>query len=151
MADVVTPEKRSRMMSGIRGKNTKPEILVRSILHRKGYRFRIHVPNLPGKPDVVLPKYTAVILINGCFWHGHDCHLFKWPSTRQEFWHNKITGNRTTDLRNRQLLKEEGWRILIIWECSLKGKNRLKFDDIVDKIVNWLEADTSDCEIKGKS
>ena len=77
MADIVSKEKRSQMMAGIKGKNTKPEIFIRSLLHRKGYRFRIHPKNLPGKPDIVLPKYKAVIMINGCFWHGHDCHLFK--------------------------------------------------------------------------
>ncbi len=91
MPDVVSRAKRGEMMSGIRGKNTKPELVIRSALHRAGYRFRLHTRSLPGKPDLVLPKYRAAIFVNGCFWHGHDCHLFKWPGTRKDFWRAKIT------------------------------------------------------------
>lgn len=90
MADVVTPEKRSKMMSGIQGKNTKPELTIRKGLHALGFRYRLHGKTLPGKPDLVFPKYKAVIFIHGCFWHAHHCHLFKWPSTRVDFWQEKI-------------------------------------------------------------
>ena len=89
MADVVDKATRSRMMAGIKGKDTKPEMLIRSELHRRGFRFRKNVKELPGKPDIVLPKYKAVIMVNGCFWHGHECHLFKWPATRPEFLREK--------------------------------------------------------------
>ena len=109
--DVVTPAVRSRMMSGIRGKNTKPELLIRKALFAQGFRYRLHDKLLPGKPDLVFPKYHAVIQINGCFWHGHDCSLFKWPSSSSEFWREKITGNRQRDAANCQELERLGWLI----------------------------------------
>jgi DNA mismatch endonuclease (patch repair protein) len=111
MTDVVDAITRSRMMSGIRGKNTKPEKLVRSLLHRQGFRFRLHVSNLPGKPDIVLPRYNAVIFVHGCFWHRHACRFFKWPQTRPDFWREKIARNCSNDLKSRRALKKEGWRI----------------------------------------
>jgi len=149
MTDIVTPEKRSEMMSGIKGKNTKPELKVRKALHAKGFRFRLHLKNLPGKPDIVLPKYKAVIFVHGCFWHLHDCHLFKWPSTRPEFWRDKIRGNKIKDGDNLSILKYRGWRILTIWECALKGKERLNFDDLVEQIVNWIKEGPALKEIRG--
>ena len=99
-ADIVTPEIRSRMISGIRGQNTKPELAVRSQLHRIGFRFRVHCRDLPGKPDLVFRKHNAVIFVHGCFWHGHDCHLFRWPTTRSEFWREKINSNIARDHRH---------------------------------------------------
>lgn len=149
MADVVTTETRSRMMSGIRGKNTKPEILIRSLLHRRGFRFRLHDRKLPGKPDIVLPRYRAVILIHGCFWHGHDCYLFKWPSSNEAFWKEKITRNKEVDARSRQELTLEAWRILTVWECALKGKLRRPLEEIADEICTWLGSPSPDVEIKG--
>mgnify|MGYP001813680444 FL=1 len=122
MADVVDRKTRSRMMSGIRGKNTRPELLIRKGLHARGFRFRLHDKRLPGKPDLVLPKYSAVIFVHGCFWHGHDCHLFKWPQSRREFWRKKITRNKVKDAESYVSLKKEGWYILTIWECALKGR-----------------------------
>jgi DNA mismatch endonuclease (patch repair protein) len=97
------------MMAGIRGKNTRPEILIRKVLHRAGLRFRMHVGELPGKPDIVLPRWRAVIQVQGCFWHGHDCHLFRLPKTRREFWEAKIAGNRARDAAARAALAEFGW------------------------------------------
>ena len=138
MADIVDKATRSRMMSGIRGKNTKPEILLRQKLHASGYRFRIHRKDLPGKPDIVLPMYKAVILVNGCFWHGHDCHLFKMPGTRTEFWQTKITNNRLNDQKATASLLALGWRVLTVWECSLKGKTRIPIEDIMNRIATWL-------------
>ena len=123
MTDIHTPEKRSYNMSMIKGKNTKPEIIVRKFLHSKGFRFRIHKNNLPGKPDIVLPKYKTVIFINGCFWHGHkNCKYFTLPKTRTKWWLNKIEGNKTTDKLNNQRLKKAGWRIITLWTCQLKPK-----------------------------
>ena len=118
MVDVVDRKTRSRMMSGIRGKNTRPELLIRKGLHARGFRFRLHDKRLPGKPDLVLPKYSAVIFVHGCFWHGHDCHLFKWPQSRREFWRKKITRNKVKDAESYVSLKKEGWYILTIWAVS---------------------------------
>jgi DNA mismatch endonuclease, patch repair protein len=124
MADVHTPEVRSYNMSMIRGKNTKPEIVVRKFLHSKGFRFRLHKKNLPGKPDIVLPKYKAVIFIHGCFWHGHkNCKYFVVPKTRTRWWINKIKGNKETDKRNDRRLVKVGWKIITLWECQLKPQN----------------------------
>jgi DNA mismatch endonuclease (patch repair protein) len=117
------------MMSGIQ-KDTSPEMLVRKALFREGYRYRLHYPMLPGRPDLVLPKYRAVILVNGCFWHGHGCHLFKWPISRTDFWRKKISGNVERDRRNLAKYHEAGWRVLVIWECALKGRYRLEIDRI---------------------
>ena len=149
MVDVVDKKTRSRMMSGIRGKDTKPELLIRKALFAKGFRYRLHDRRLPGKPDLVFPKYDAVIFIHGCFWHGHDCHLFKWPSTRPEFWKNKINRNREVDERNYKKIKEDGWRILTIWECAIKGKTRLSLEKIVDASEKWLKEGKRDKVIKG--
>ncbi len=113
MVDVVDQATRSRMMSGIRGRNTKPEKLVRSLLHRRGFRFRICVKDLPGKPDVVLPRYRCVIFVNGCFWHGHNCGLFKLPGTRTEFWKRKLEKNQENDQKPIAELIEKGWRVRI--------------------------------------
>jgi len=119
--DVHEPEVRSYNMSQIKGKNTKPEILVRKFLFSKGFRFRLHVKNLPGKPDIVLPKYKTVIFIHGCFWHGHDkCKYFVVPKTRTDWWLNKINTNKGNDQTAITLLKKVGWKILTIWECELK-------------------------------
>ncbi|MBL4785809.1 MAG: DNA mismatch endonuclease Vsr [Cohaesibacteraceae bacterium] len=138
MADVVSPQKRSQMMAGIKGKNTKPEMMIRTALHRRGFRYRIHNKDLPGKPDLVFAKYRAVVFVHGCFWHAHECHLFKWPKSRAEFWREKIGGNRARDIRQLAALDEAGWRVLIIWECALKGKTRIDFELVVNQTSAWL-------------
>lgn len=139
-------------MSGIKGKNTKPEILIRKALHKKGYRYRLHDKKLLGKPDIILSKYRAVILVNGCFWHGHDCHLFKWPSTRPDFWKNKIEGNKLRDAKVRGFLSNAGWKVLTVWECALKGKARLDLDQVVETIEYWLQNIENEChDIRGKT
>lgn len=121
MADVHTPEQRSYNMSRIRSKNTKPEELVRKFLFSQGFRYRKNDARLPGKPDIVLPKYKTVIFVNGCFWHGHEgCRYFVWPKNNAEFWEEKITGNIQRDKHNHQLLANQGWRVIEIWECQLK-------------------------------
>lgn len=149
MADIVTPEKRSLMMSGIRGKNTKPEILIRKSLFARGWRYRLHDKRLPGKPDLVFPRLKAVIFIDGCFWHGHTCHLFRLPSSRVEFWTAKIGRNRERDTEVRQRLHDLGWRYLTIWECALKGKTRLPLAEVIDHVVIWLESGEGNAEIEG--
>ncbi|NTW53409.1 MAG: DNA mismatch endonuclease Vsr [Chlorobaculum sp.] len=149
MADIVTPEKRSLMMSGIGPKNTRPEMIVRKGLHSAGFRYRLHVANLQGKPDLVLPKYHAVIFVHGCFWHGHDCRLFKWPSTRVEFWSDKINRNRQKDVESRAALFAAGWRIGIVWECAVKGKTRLPHDELTRQISEWLHGTSIFREIQG--
>ena len=148
MADVVDPATRSRMMSGIRGKNTKPELLIRKALHARGFRYRLHC-DLPGKPDICLPKHRAVIFVHGCFWHGHDCHLFKWPSTRPEFWRAKIGRNRDVDAAAEQRLSATGWRVGTIWECALKGKSRHALDDVVQRCADWLISDRERLMVRG--
>ena len=140
MADIVTKAVLSRMMSGIRGTNTRPEIRIRQLLHQQGFRFRLHASHLPGKPDIVLPSLQAVIFVHGCFWHGHDCHLFKWPQTRREFWKEKILDNRKRDEEVFSMLVGEGWRIMVIWECTLKGKQRKMDKDIVSEALKWLKS-----------
>lgn len=150
MADVVSPETRSRMMSGIRGKNTKPELLIRSALHKAGFRFRIHA-SLPGKPDIVLPKWKAVIFVHGCFWHGHDCHLFRWPSSRPDFWRAKISENVLRDKRHTEALLKSGWRVGIIWECALKGRERLDSADVVARCSAWIRSNRKTFELTGRA
>ena len=125
MADVHSPETRSYNMSRIKGKDTKPEMIVRKFLFSKGFRYRLHVKNLPGKPDIVLPKYKTVIFIHGCFWHGHDaCKYSTLPQTRVEWWKTKIMKNKQNDRYAYDLLNKFGWRILIVWTCSLKPANK---------------------------
>ncbi|RPI18644.1 MAG: DNA mismatch endonuclease Vsr [Ignavibacteriae bacterium] len=127
MADVHSKETRSYNMSMIRSKNTKPEMLIRSYLHRQGYRFRLHDKKLPGKPDIVLPKYKTVIFVHGCFWHGHKgCKYFVVPKTRTKWWLEKINGNIARDRKVTNDLRKMGWRVISYWECSInKMKNKL--------------------------
>jgi DNA mismatch endonuclease (patch repair protein) len=142
MVDIVEKATRSRMMSRIRGKNTKPEMIIRSGLHGLGYRFRLHYKKLPGRPDIVLPRYKAIILINGCFWHGHDCHLFKWPKTRKLFWREKIKDTIERDRRNVDEYYRLGWRVLTVWECVLKRKDEIELNFILKKCALWIESNS---------
>lgn len=149
MTDVVDKPTRSRMMSGIQGKNTKPEMLIRSALHRRGFRFRIHYNRLPGKPDIALPKHRALILVHGCFWHGHSCHLFKWPKTNRHFWRVKIEDNIRRDKKRLADYSRNGWRTLIIWECAVKGSNKLAPSKLIERIENWIYLGDSGLELRG--
>ncbi|CAM9289035.1 unnamed protein product, partial [Ectocarpus sp. 12 AP-2014] len=148
--DPLTPEQRRLCMSRIKGKDTVPELLVRKPLFALGYRYRLHAKDLPGKPDLVFPKYGAVIFVHGCFWHGHDCHLFKWPSTRPDFWHRKIERNRQRDILSESLLTESGWRVLNVWECAIKGKSRRPLEDVIEEIHHWLSSDQLNSDIRGR-
>lgn len=148
MLDVLNRKQRSFNMSRIRSKDTKPELLIRKALFAKGFRYRLHQKNLPGRPDLVFSKYKAVIFINGCFWHYHGCHLSKLPSTRRDWWKSKLEGNRSRDQNNREKLLASGWKILIVWECVLHGKNKVSAS-VISKIEKWLLSDTSFLELTG--
>lgn len=148
MVDIVDAATRSRMMSGIRGRNTKPEMLIRSLLHRQGFRFRLHAKELPGKPDMVFPRYRAVIFVHGCFWHGHECPLFKWPATRAEFWHDKIRKNRENDRRTIDSLLTEGWRVCVVWECSMRGTGK-DIDGLLQRMAEWIRGSEPFMEARG--
>lgn len=138
-------------MSGIRGKNTRPELLIRKGLHARGFRFRLHSCAVPGKPDLILPRYSAAIFVHGCFWHSHDCHLFRLPATRPDFWAAKLERNRRRDAEVRDALRRAGWRILTIWECALKGKTRLDIEVVIARAADWLRGNTPAGEIAGGS
>lgn len=149
MADVVDAATRSRMMSGIKGKDTKPEIAIRLGLHAAGFRYRLHANAVPGRPDLWLPKYQAAIFIHGCFWHGHDCSLFKMPGTRQEFWLRKIESNRARDSRVDKLLLDINVRRLAIWECAIRGPGRLGLKETLKLAAEWLRSNNEWGEIRG--
>lgn len=140
MTDVVDRKTRSRMMAGIRAANTKPEIIVRRMLHFRGFRYRLHGKDLPGKPDLVLPKYRSVVFVHGCFWHCHGCHLFKWPKSREKFWEDKLTGNKQRDQKAIENLITAGWRVLVIWECGLKGVSAESLTRLIDQAESFLES-----------
>jgi DNA mismatch endonuclease, patch repair protein len=150
MGDIVDKSTRSRMMSGIQGKNTRPEVTVRCGLHSMGFRYRLHDKRLPGKPDIVFPKYKAAMFVNGCFWHMHQCHLFKWPSTRPVFWREKLEANAVRDLRKIRECEAEGWKVLVIWECALKGKSRRALHEVLQTASAWLQYDPASAEITGR-
>ena len=129
MVDVVSPEVRSRLMAGIRGKNTKPEMIVRRLLHVMGYRYRLHAQDLPGRPDVVFRRRRAVIFVHGCFWHRHsdsECKLSRLPKTRLDFWLPKLDSNQKRDEANREALQKMGWKQLVLWECQLRDEASLR-------------------------
>ena len=125
MPDTMTPEQRHRCMSRIKSKNTKPEMIVRRWLWKQGYRYRLNVSQLPGRPDIVLPRYSTVIFVNGCFWHAHEgCDKYRVPSTNADFWQAKFKRNRERDQRNYKLLHKMGWHVLVVWECQLVAQSR---------------------------
>lgn len=149
MADVLTPEQRRLNMRGIRGQNTKPEMILRRGLHALGLRYQLHRRDLNGRPDLVFPGYRAVLFVHGCFWHGHQCHLFKVPATRTQFWINKISKNSVRDKEVTIALQKEGWRVVTIWECAVRGKERLDLRELFDKVVAFLRTRECSLEIEG--
>lgn len=138
MADIVDPVTRSVMMSRIRCKNTKPELTLRSLLHRQGFRFRLHGRELPGRPDIVFPRHKAVVFVHGCFWHGHTCRYFRWPASRPEFWRAKIGRNQFNDAATLDALQQMGWRVAVVWECALRGKSVQDVNDLGAAVGAWL-------------
>jgi len=137
-------------MRGIRGKNTRPEIAVRRLLHAAGFRFRIHDPKLPGKPDIVLKRHRAVVLVHGCFWHGHSCPFYRLPRTRPGFWSAKIGRNRTNDARTVAALRKLGWRVAVVWECALKGRLRLEPERVAARLARWVERGSPSLVVTGR-
>lgn len=149
--DVFNVEKRSAVMAGIKSKNTKPEILIRKILYKNGLRFSLHKHELPGNPDIFLKKHKTLIFVNGCFWHKHDCHMFTVPKSRKTFWMKKLERNFDNDIKNIKQALKEGWRIIIIWECAIKGKNKLSEDKIELKLMKFIMGNGKKITIRGKS
>jgi len=149
MVDVLTPDQRRFNMSRVRNVDTTPELLLRCGLHARGYRFRLHRKDLPGRPDIILPKYKSIILVNGCFWHGHGFPMFKIPETRQEFWVTKIRRNRERDALVLSSLASLDWRVFVLWECSIKGSGRRPMGAVLDEIIAWLDGHDPSGEIAG--
>lgn len=138
MTDVLTPEQRRKCMSSVQRKDTSPELVLRSIIHKSGLRYRLHRKNLPGTPDIVFPRFKAVLFVHGCYWHSHGCYKSTVPKSRQEFWKKKFDANKERDVRNVEALLKLGWRVMTVWECALKGKKSLPDSDISDLIKTWL-------------
>ncbi|MDE0150585.1 MAG: DNA mismatch endonuclease Vsr [Rhodospirillaceae bacterium] len=149
MADTVDPITRSRMMASVRSRDTGPEVAIRKALHRRGFRYRTNDPKLPGRPDIVFPKYRAAVLIHGCFWHGHDCSLFRLPATRREFWAKKLQQNRERDEKVRLALSETGWRCLTVWECALRGPEKRDFIALIEEVIRWVTTGKTAYELRG--
>lgn len=139
MADVVDAATRSRMMAGIRSRNTKPETIIRKGLHARGFRYSLHRKGLPGKPDIVMPRWHVVVFVHGCFWHRHGCHLSKIPTNNQVFWKTKLAANQRRDALVKQQLAEMGWRTAIVWECATRGKLvTVNLPRLLDKLESWI-------------
>ena len=137
-------------MSGIRGRDTKPERLIRRELHRRGFRFRLQSSKIPGRPDLVLPKHRAAVFVHGCFWHGHDCPLFRWPGTRRDFWKAKIHRNRARDAEVKQAVLAAGWRHLTVWECAIRGGGEGAVARTANDVARWIRSGRRQADIRGK-
>ena len=140
MIDILTPEQRSAQMSRIRGSNTKLELLVRRALHARGFRYRLRGAGLPGRPDLVLPRYRTAIFVHGCFWHAHACPLFRLPKTRPEFWRTKLESNQTRDERALEALRQMGWHSYVVWECSLRNVDEAGRAAFFDKLARQIRS-----------
>lgn len=149
MVDVVDTATRSRMMSGIRGRDTKIEVTIRKALHARGLRYRTDVRGLPGRPDIVLSRWRAVVLVHGCFWHAHDCGLCRIPATRPDFWREKLEGNAARDARNTTALLDAGWRVATVWECALRGRGPQALIDVADRLATWVRGEEQMIELRG--
>lgn len=147
MADIVDVAKRSRMMAGIRERDTKIEVSIRKALHARGFRYRTNVRGLPGRPDIVLHRWGVVIQVHGCFWHAHDCGLCKIPATRPDFWREKLGGNQARDRRNRQALLDAGWRVATVWECTVRGKGSDAPVIVAEALDVWIRGDERTIEL----
>jgi DNA mismatch endonuclease, patch repair protein len=140
MTDVLTWEQRHRCMSSVRSKDTGPEMLLRSVLHRAGLRYRLHDGTLPGSPDLAFPRFRAAVFVHGCYWHSHGCYKSTVPKSRRAFWEAKFSANRERDERNIRSLRERGWRIMIVWECALKGKTSWSAVVVANTVKEWLQS-----------
>ena len=149
MVDVVDTATRSRMMSGIRGRDTKIEVAIRKALHARGLRYRTDVRSMPGRPDIVLSRWRAVVLVHGCFWHAHDCGLCRIPATRPDFWREKLEGNAARDTRNTTALLDADWRVATVWECALRGRGPQALIDVADRLATWVRGEEQMIELRG--
>lgn len=137
-------------MAAVRARDTKPEVMVRKALHAAGLRYRLNVRDLPGRPDIVLPRHRAVVFVHGCFWHRHECDLFRWPESRTDFWREKLDGNAARDAKAADALDKAGWRQAVIWECALKGRKKRDFQDTMQRLIIWIRSDEQAITIRGK-
>jgi len=137
-------------MAAVRSRDTKPEMMIRKALHASGLRFRLNVRDLPGKPDIVLPRHRAVVFVHGCFWHRHECDLFRWPESRPEFWRDKLNTNAARDMTSAEALEKAGWRQAVIWECALKGRKKRDFQDTMQRLIAWIRSDEQAITIRGE-
>lgn len=140
MADIISPERRSALMSRIRGKDTKIELEVRRGLHSLGFRYRLGGAGLPGRPDVVLPRFRTVVFVHGCFWHGHGCYLYRLPKTRPEFWQTKIDANRARDSRQVEQLQQDDWNVETVWECELRSRSTEERAEVIMRLGERIRA-----------
>lgn len=147
--DTVDGETRTRIMASVRREDTRGELRIRKALHARGLRFRLHAKELPGTPDIVLPRHRTVVMVHGCFWHGHDCHLFRLPRTRRAFWQEKVERNRRRDADVRNALISAGWRCLTVWECALHGREKLEFGPMMDEVATWIRSAGRTAEWRG--
>lgn len=136
-------------MSAIKSSHTKPELLIRREIHAAGLRFRLHAKHLPGTPDLTFPRHKAIVFVHGCFWHQHDCHLFTWPATRQDFWREKIGRNVMNDEKAIAALLASGWRVATVWECALKGRTKRNFAEAMQQLIDWVQSDEQTITIRG--
>ena len=148
--DVLTPNQRRKNMKAIRARGTKLERIIGRGLHARGFRYRLNVKQLPGTPDLAFPKHHAVIFAHGCFWPGHDCHLFKIPDTRPDFWLAKIKANQSRDEQALDQLHENGWRTMIVWECATRGKKKHNLQDVLQECDNFLRSGVPSKELRSK-
>lgn len=139
------------MMAGIRSRNTKPELRVRRGLHARGFRFRIHSINVPGSPDLILPRFKTAVFVHGCYWHGHDCSLFRIPASNRDFWMNKFDRNRERDIVVQRQVDEAGWRQLVIWECAFRGRGQIGEAAAIDAAASFILGDERHGEVRGAS
>jgi DNA mismatch endonuclease, patch repair protein len=138
-------------MAAIRSGDTKPEMLIRKALHAAGFRYRLHAKDLPGRPDLVFPKYRAVLFVNGCFWHRHDCHRFRWPRTRPDFWKSKLEQNAANDERALAALAQAVWRVAIVWECAIIGRTKLAPGDLMRQLIDWVPSEWTSVTFEGRN
>ena len=145
--DTVDKETRSRIMARNRHKNTGPEMKLRSILHSAGLRYRLYDVKLPGKPDLVFPRFSATLFVHGCYWHSHGCYRSSVPKSHLDYWKTKLNKNKDRDRRNVALLRKLNWRVMIIWECSLIGKNAMESNELTETVVSWLHGSVQFLEV----
>ncbi|MVT52581.1 DNA mismatch endonuclease Vsr [Bradyrhizobium yuanmingense] len=147
--DILTTAERSRRMASVRQRDTQPELIVRTILHKQGFRFRVNQRHLPGSPDIVLPRWRVVIFVHGCFWHMHKCSLFRLPQTRSDWWMQKLKLNRKRDRKAIRDANASGWRAIVVWQCAIKGKHRREIDDLARLLARAIRKGSNLEDIRG--